>query len=54
VALGSIAWSCDSLPCEQSGDRQRVQLSKAGKHIITARDTTTGRTVETWIDVREL
>lgn len=54
VAPGDIAWSCDSLPCEQAGNRQRVQLLKAGKHVITARDTTTGRTVETWIDVREL
>ncbi len=54
VAPGSIAWSCDSLPCELSGERQRVQLLRAGRHVITARDTITGRTAETWIDVREL
>jgi penicillin-binding protein 1C len=54
VSPGNIAWSCDSLPCEQDGDRQRVRLSKAGKHIITARDLQSGKTVETWIDVREL
>ncbi len=54
VAPGNIAWTCDSLPCEKSGERQRVQLSKAGKHIITARDTKTGQTAETWIEVREL
>jgi penicillin-binding protein 1C len=53
-ARGAIAWSCASLPCEQAGERQRVQLRSAGRHIITARDTATGRTAETWIEVREL
>jgi len=53
-AAGAITWSCASLPCEQAGERQRVQLRSAGRHTITARDAATGRTAETWIDVREL
>ncbi len=53
-AAGQITWSCASLPCEQAGGRQRVQLRSAGRHVISARDAVTGRTVETWIEVREL
>ncbi len=53
-AVGGIFWSCASLPCEQAGERQRVQLRSAGRHVITARDAATGRTAETWIEVREL
>jgi penicillin-binding protein 1C len=53
-APGGITWYCDSLPCEPSGERQRVQLSQAGRHVITARDAATGKTAQTWIDVREL
>jgi hypothetical protein len=34
--------------------RERVQLLRPGRHLITARDTATGQTAETWIDVREL
>jgi hypothetical protein len=53
-AVGQISWSCKSLPCEPDGQRQRVQLLRAGRHTITAHDAATGRTAETWIDVREL
>lgn len=53
-ASGRIAWTCDSLPCEESGGKERVQLRRAGRHVITARDTASGQTAETWIEVREL
>jgi len=53
-APGAITWSCASLPCEEIGKRQRVQLRRVGRHTITARDAVTGRTAETWIEVREL
>ena len=53
-ATGQIVWNCDSLRCEPSGERPRVQLQHPGRHIITARDSATGLTAETWIDLREL
>jgi penicillin-binding protein 1C len=52
-ASGPVDWSCASLPCEALGVRRRVQL-RAGRHVISARDTATGRSAETWIEVREL
>ncbi|MDQ3625019.1 MAG: hypothetical protein M3463_21495, partial [Verrucomicrobiota bacterium] len=52
-AAGNVAWSCASLKCEATGPRWRAQL-RAGRHVISARDAATGKTAETWIEVREL
>ena len=50
---GEVEWSCASMPCAAAGPRQRANL-RVGRHVISARDATTGRMAETWIEVREL
>jgi penicillin-binding protein 1C len=49
-ATGEIEWSCATLALDAE---PRVAL-REGRHVITARDTATGRTAETWIEVRGL
>lgn len=50
-AAGKVAWSCATLPLDATDPR--VPL-REGRHIIVARDTATGRTAETWIEVQGL
>ena len=50
-APGKIEWSCDSLPLKNSDAGLRAQI-REGRHTILARDTTTGREVTTWIEVK--
>lgn len=49
-ASGAVEWSCASLPISSD---QRVPIQE-GRHVLTARDRATGRTAETWIEVKAL
>jgi penicillin-binding protein 1C len=46
-----VAWTCGTLPIDASESRTSASL-RTGRHVLTARDTATGSTVETWIEVR--
>jgi penicillin-binding protein 1C len=48
---GSLEWKSASLDCHVEGDKVTVMLQE-GRHEIIARDTTTGETASTWIDVQ--
>jgi len=50
-AGGEVRWSCESLPVESAGSGLRAQI-REGRHVITARDSATGREAATWIDVK--
>jgi penicillin-binding protein 1C len=50
-AGGEVRWACESLPVKLGGSGLRAQI-REGRHIITARDTATGREATTWIDVK--
>ncbi|MHA3770261.1 penicillin-binding protein 1C [Verrucomicrobiota bacterium sgz303538] len=50
---GAVAWSSPTLRCEADGTRQLIRLQE-GRHVISARDTATGRETETWIEVKAL
>jgi penicillin-binding protein 1C len=49
----SVEWSSDLLERNLIGGSQRAQL-RAGRHVISARDSATGAVAQTWVDVREL
>ncbi|MGV3532051.1 MAG: penicillin-binding protein 1C [Chthoniobacteraceae bacterium] len=51
-ANSAVEWNCDSLPLSKDTER-RVQI-KEGRHVISAREPSTGRTADTWIEVRAL
>jgi penicillin-binding protein 1C len=50
-AGGQVQWTCESLPVAPAGSGLRAQI-REGRHVITARDTATGREAATWIDVK--
>jgi penicillin-binding protein 1C len=47
-----VEWRCNSLPIS-GGEERRVPIQE-GRHVITAKETLSGRTAETWIEVRAL
>jgi hypothetical protein len=47
-----IEWSCQTLDCQTEGNRATVGLQE-GRHQILARDTATGETATTWIEVEQ-
>ena len=49
-STGSIEWSSKTLDCRPDGNKMTVGL-REGRHEIVARDTATGETASTWIDV---
>jgi penicillin-binding protein 1C len=49
-STGSIEWSSKTLDCRPDGNKMTVGL-REGRHEIVARDTATGQTASTWIDV---
>jgi len=52
-AAGAVAWSCATLALDTADAPARAPL-REGRHVITARDAASGRTAETWIEVRGL
>jgi penicillin-binding protein 1C len=52
-AHGEVAWTCSTLHIEPRAGGTWVRLTE-GRHVLVARDTTTGTTAETWIQVRPL
>jgi penicillin-binding protein 1C len=50
-AGGEVQWGCESLRVEPSNSGLRAQI-REGRHVITARDTATGREAATSIDVK--
>jgi penicillin-binding protein 1C len=49
-STGKIEWSSPSLDCHAEGTQVTIGL-REGRHEIAARDTVTGETVTTWIEV---
>ena len=49
-SIGHVEWSSSTLDCRAEGGRVTIGL-REGRHQITARDTTTGETRTTWIEV---
>ena len=49
-STGHVEWSSSTLDCRAEGGRVTVGL-REGRHQITARDTVTGETRTTWIEV---
>ena len=46
-------WSSETLPIEQNSGAAIARLAQ-GRHRITARNTRTGDTTETWVNVKSL
>ena len=51
-STGPIRWTSNTLDCCADGDHVTVGL-REGRHEIAARDTTTGETASTWIEVEQ-
>jgi penicillin-binding protein 1C len=49
-STGQIEWRSTTLDCQSAGNTVTVRL-REGRHEITARDTITGETASTWIEV---
>ena len=49
-STGQIEWRSATLDCQSAGKTVTVRL-REGRHEITARDTITGETASTWIEV---
>ena len=49
-STGHVEWSSSALDCRAEGGRVTIGL-REGRHQITARDTATGETRTTWIEV---
>jgi penicillin-binding protein 1C len=49
-STGRVEWKSGTLECRAEGNQFTVAL-REGKHEISARDTTTGETASTWIEV---
>jgi penicillin-binding protein 1C len=52
-AAGAVRWESDSLEMRTSGG-QVFAVAKEGRHRLVARDSATGATAETWINVKQL
>ena len=51
-STGSVEWSCETLDCQTEGKQATVELQE-GRHQIVARDSATGETATTWIEVEQ-
>ena len=49
-STGPVEWKSETLECRAEGNQITVAL-REGRHEISARDTTTGETTSTWIEV---
>jgi penicillin-binding protein 1C len=52
-AGSEIDWSSETLALSREGAATRIRLQE-GTHTLTARERSTGRTAQTWIEVRPL